>query len=145
MQTPQYVMIFSELVHDARIIRINGKHRPASVRHWLGDSIGTWEGDTLVVDTTNFSSKSNFMGSAETLHLIERFTRVSPDTINYEISIDDPTMWTKRWTAMVPLTASADKIYEWACHEGNLNIMKGMLAAAREDEKAAEEAARKPK
>jgi hypothetical protein len=85
------------------------------------------------------------MGSAETLHLIERFTRVGPDTINDEITVDDPTVWTSTWTAMVPLSRSDDKICEWACHEGNWNVMKGMLAAAREDEKAAEEAARRPK
>jgi len=144
IQTPGYVVVATETVHDARVIPLDGRpHLPNDVRLWNGDSRGRWEGATLVVDTANFSSKSNFMGSADHLHLIERFTRVGPDTINYEITIDDPTMWTKSWTAMVPLSRSDDKIYEWACHEGNWNIMKGMLAAAREDEKAADEAARK--
>ena len=146
VQAPGYVVVATETVHDARVIPLDGRpHLPQDVRLWNGDSRGRWEGDTLVVDTTNFSPKSNFMGSAETLHLVERFTRVGPDTINYEITIDDPTMWTRSWTAMLPLTRSDDKIYEWACHEGNLTIMMGMLAAARADEKAAEEAARNPK
>ena len=145
VQTPKFVMIMTETVHDARIIPLDGQpHLPKDVRLWNGDSRGRWEGDTLVVDTTNFSSKSNFMGSSENLHLVERFTRVGPDTINYEIVIDDPTIWTRTWTAMLPLTRSDDRIFEWACHEGNLTIMYGMLAAARADEKAAEEAARKP-
>src|SRR6185436_10791416 len=104
-----------------------------------------WDGETLVVDTTNFSPKSNFMGSRENLHLVERFTRVSPDTIEYEITIDDPTVWTKPWTAMIRLRRTPEPIYEWACHEGNYEQIVGILGAARADAKAAAEAAVKKK
>jgi len=143
LQTPGYVVLIMEIIHDARIIPLDGHpHLPGSIRQWNGDSRGRWEGKTLVVDTTNFSPKSYFMGSAENLHLIERFTRVSPDTIHYEITLDDPTTWTKPWTAMIRLKHSPDNIYEFACHEGNNDVMVGMLAGARAEEKAAEAAKR---
>lgn len=144
MQTPRYVVLLMEVIHEARIIPLDGRpHLPQSIRQWNGDSRGRWEGKTLVVDTTNFSPKSNFMGSAENLHLVERFTRVAPGTMNYEITLDDPTTWTKPWTAMIRLKQTRDEIYEFACHEGNPLLMLGILAAARADEKAAEEAAAK--
>ena len=101
-----------------------------------------WEGNTLVVDTTSFSAKSRFLGSAEHLHLIERLTRVAPDTINYEITLDDPTTWTKPWTAVIHLKQSQDRIYEFACHEGTYKIVRGILAGACAQRKAAEEAAK---
>jgi hypothetical protein len=136
VQSRQYVVLLTETIHDARVIPLDGRpHLPESVRQWNGDSIGRWEGNTLVVDTTNFSPKSNFMGSADRLHLVERFTRVAPDTITYEMTIDDATTWTRPWTAAVPLKQTSDRIYEFACHEGNAVIMRGMLAAARADEK----------
>jgi hypothetical protein len=142
-QTRGYVAIATETIHDARIIPLDGRaHLPASVRQWNGDSRGRWEGNTLVVDTTNFSPKSNFMGSSDNLHLIERFTRVAPDTIHYEMTIADPTTWTRPWTAMVPMKQTSEQIYEFACHEGNLVIMPAMLTGARLDEKAAEDAAK---
>jgi hypothetical protein len=130
-----------EMVHEARIIPLDGRpHLPPGIRQWNGDSRGHWEGKTLVVDTTNFSTSSNFMGSAENLHLTERFTRVSPDIIEYQLTLDDPTTWTKPWTAMIPLKQTREKIYECACHEGNEQVMVDMLAGARAEEKAAEEA-----
>ena len=139
-------MIVTETIHDARIIPLgNGPHLPQSTRLWHGDSRGRWDGNTLVIDTTNFSPKSNFMSSAEALHLVERFTRVAPDTLNYEITLDDPTTWTRPWTAMLPLKATPERMFEFACHEGNRNIMMGMLAAARADEQAAADAAKLPK
>lgn len=130
VQTPQYVMIFSELVHDARIIRINGKHPSAAVRHWLGDSIGRWEGDTLVVDTTNFTSKTHFRGSSENLHVVERFRRTDQNTIQYRFTVDDPDTWARSWTAEMPFKATGERIFEYACHESNYS-MTGILRGAR--------------
>jgi hypothetical protein len=142
LQTPGYVALFMEAIHEARIIPLDGRpHLPQHIRQLNGDSRGRWEGNTLVVDTTNFSPESNFMGSAENLHLVERFTRVAGDTINYEITLDDPTTWTKPWTAMIPLKQAQAPLYEFACHEGNYSTMVGILGAARADEKAAAEAA----
>src|SRR5437016_4672185 len=103
-QTRNYVAITTETIHEARIIPLDGRaHLPGSMRQWNGDSRGRWEGNTLVIDTTNFSPKSNFMGSSDNLHLIERFTRVAPDQILYELTISDPTTWTRSWTAMMPM------------------------------------------
>ncbi|MGD1094277.1 MAG: hypothetical protein ABSB35_20105 [Bryobacteraceae bacterium] len=136
VQSPDYVVLVMETIHDARIIPLDGRpHLPQSVRTWNGDSIGHWEGKTLVVDTTNFSPKDNFMGSAEDLHLIERFTRVAPDEIRYEITVDDPTTWTKPWTAVLRLKQTQEKLYEVACHEGNFEIMEDMLRGARKEDK----------
>ena len=141
LQAPGYVVLLMEVIHEARIIPLEGRpHLPQNVRQWSGDSRGRWEGQTLVVDTTNFSPHSNFMGAAENLHLVERFTRVAPDRINYEITLDDPTTWTKPWTAMIRLKQTKDLIYEFACHEGNATNMNGMLKGARATEKAAAEA-----
>ncbi len=144
LQTAGYVVLVGELIHDARIIPLDERpHLPRNIRQWHGDSRGRWEGTTLVVDTTNFSPNSNFMGSAENLHVVERFTRVAPGRIDYEITLDDPTTWTKAWTAVVRLKQTQDKMFEYACHEGNYHTMTGMLAGARAEEKAAEEAAKK--
>jgi hypothetical protein len=141
LQSKDYVVILTERIHDARLIPLDGRpHPPASVRHWLGDSRGRWEGNTLVVDTTNFNGKSGFGGlSTEKLHLIERFTRVGPNTVNYEITIDDPATWTRSWTLMIPLKHTKEQIYEYACHEGNSGMV-GILAGARALEKAAGQA-----
>ena len=134
VQIPGYVVLFMEAIHDARIIPLDGRpHLPATVRTWNGDSRGRWEGQTLVVDTTNFSPNSSFMGAAENLHLVERFTRVAADEIDQQITLDDPTTWTKPWTAMLRLKPTTDRIYEFACHEGNLPVM-GILRAARAEE-----------
>jgi hypothetical protein len=144
LQTPGYVVFFAEMPHEARIIPLDGRpHLPANIRQWTGDSRGRWEGKTLVVDTTNFSPKSNFIGSAENLHLVERFARIAPDILKYDVTIEDPTTWTKPWTASLRLKLTQQAIYEFACHEGNYDVMVGMLGAGRADEKAAEEAAKK--
>ena len=141
LQTPGYVVIFMETIHDARVIPLDGRpHISQDIRQWHGDPRGHWEGDTLVVDTTNYSPKSYLRGSAENLHVVERFTRVGPHTISYEITVDDPTTWTTAWTAMILLKKTEDSIFEFACHEGNIG-MEGILSGARAQEKAAAEAA----
>jgi hypothetical protein len=128
VQSPGYVVIVMEAIHDARIIPLDGRpHLPQNVRTWNGDSIGHWEGQTLIVDTTNFSPQDDFMGSAENLHLVERFSRVAADEIRYEISVDDLTTWTKPWTAVLRLKHTDEKIFELACHEGNFRVMEDML------------------
>jgi hypothetical protein len=146
LQTPGYVVLVGEVIHDTRVIPLGGRpHLPQTIRQWHGDSRGRWEGNTLVVDTTNFSPKSNFMGSADNLHLVERFTRVAPDLITYEITLTDPTTWTKPWTAVVRMRKTEERMYEYACHEGNYDVMTTILAGARVEEKAAEEVTRRPK
>jgi hypothetical protein len=137
VQTPGYVAIYIEMVHDVRIIPLDGRpHLPETMRSWMGDSRGHWEGDTLVVDTTNFSGKAPFHGSDQNLHVIERFTRRDPDTIIYQFTIDDPTAFTRSWTGEVPFSAAPGPIYEYACHEGNYRSLAGMLRTARADEQA---------
>ena len=116
-------------------------HLPQGLTLWSGDSRGRWEGNTLVVDTTNFSPKSNFMGSSGSLHIVERFTRVAADMLQYDVTIDDLTTWTKPWTVSIRMKQSQDKLYEYACHEGNYVTMEGILGAARADERAAEDGA----
>jgi hypothetical protein len=144
-QASGYLVLYMEAIHDARIIPLDGRpHLPQDVRQWNGDSRGRWEGNTLVVETTNFSPKSNFMGSTENLRVVERFARVAQDRINYEITIDDPTTWSRPWTAMLPLRQKPEQIYEFACHEGNYS-MEGALRGARADDKKAERAKTTPK
>ena len=134
-QTPQSVMILSEMIHEARVIALDGRpHLPAGIRKWTGDSIGHWEGDTLVVDTTNFTDKTRFRGSSENLHVIERFTRTGPDSILYKFTIDDASTFTKPWTAEVPFSAHPGPVYEYACHEGNYALVD-ILSGARAEEK----------
>jgi len=136
VQTPSHVVLYLEAIHEARVIRLDGRpHVPASVRLWEGDSVGRWEGQTLVVDTTNFSARSNFMGSSDHLHLVERLTPVAPDRIDYEVTMDDPTTWTAPWTAVIRLKRSAEHLFEYACHEGNFEILRDMFAAARARDK----------
>ena len=137
VQTRDYVIIVVELNHDVRRIPLDGRpHFPSGIRQWLGDSRGHWEGETLVVDTTNFTGKSNFRGADGNLHLTERFTRTALDTLLYEFTMDDPTAFTKPWMAEVPMIASDGPLYEHACHEGNYGLT-GILAGARAEEKAA--------
>jgi hypothetical protein len=134
IQAPGYVVLYLEA--DVRIIPLDDRPHPkSSLQTLLGDSRGRWEGNTLVVDTTNCSRMSDFMGSSEHLHLVERFTRVSHDTINYDITIDDPTTWTRPWTVEIRLTRTDDMLYQDACHEGNYEVMRGMLAPPRAEEK----------
>jgi hypothetical protein len=137
VQTPDHVMILIEMVHDARIIRMNGKHAPPGVRQWLGDSIGHWEGETLVVDTTNFTNQTRFRGSSENLHVVERFTRTDAGTILYRVTIDDPTTFTKPWTLEYPFLATKGPIYEYACHEGNYSLTDILGGARKADAEAA--------
>ena len=141
VQSPGHVVLFMETGHEARVIPIDGSpHLPSAIRQWNGDSRGHWEGDTLVVDTTNFSANSYFMGSTANLHLVERFTRTAEDTITYEMTISDPSTWAAPWTAMMPMKARQETLYEFACHEGNYHIMAGMLVGSqvqREAEAAA--------
>jgi hypothetical protein len=154
LQTPGYVVIFSEMIHEARVIPLDGRpHLPKGVRQWNGDSVGHWEGGTLVVDTTNYNGKGMIATAAttgrvrgvhesEALHVVERFKRVDADTISYEVIVDDPNMFTAPWKVSMPLTRDASyTIYEYACHEGNY-AMEGILRAGREKEKAAERAAK---
>jgi hypothetical protein len=144
LQAPGYVVLLMEQIHETRIIPLDGRpHLPQDLRQWSGDSRGRWEGSTLAVDTTNFSPQSNFMGAAENLHVVERFTRAGADAINYEITLSDPTTWTKPWTAVIHLKRTHETIYEYACHEGNRLTMEGILGAARADEKAHEESVKK--
>jgi hypothetical protein len=133
VQTPDTVMILVEMIHDARIIRMNGTHKPDNVRQWLGDSIGHWAGDTLVVDTANFNDQVVFRGSSKNLHVIERFTRVDAKTLLYKATIDDPTTFTKSWTLEYPFVADRGPIFEYACHEGNYALVD-ILEGARKQE-----------
>jgi hypothetical protein len=135
VQSPDSVAIVIEMIHDVRIIPLDGRpHLEGGVRQWMGDSRGHWDGNTLVVDTTNFNGKSRFRGSDENLHLTERFTRVNPDTVLYEFTVDDPTAFTQPWTAQIPMTKAKGPVFEYACHEGNY-AMVDILAGARAAEK----------
>jgi hypothetical protein len=137
VQTRDAVVFLTEMIHDARIVPLDGRpHVPPGVRFWLGDSRGRWDGDTLVVETTNFTDRTPFRGSDEALRVIERFTRVGPDTLLYEFTVDDPSAFTRPWTAAVPMVRSDERVYEYACHEGNYGMMN-ILRAARYDEQAA--------
>ncbi len=134
VQTPDHVMILMEMVHDARIVRIGGTHVPKHIRPWMGDSIGRWEGDTLVVETTNFPLQQPFRGAAENLKVTERFRRVDATTINYRFTVEDPTTFTAPFTGEIPFRAMDELIYEYACHEGNY-ALANVLSGARNEEK----------
>ncbi|MEO8048897.1 MAG: hypothetical protein ABI833_00660 [Acidobacteriota bacterium] len=136
-QTPEYVAILVEMIHDVRIIPLDGRpHLASGMREWLGDSRGHWEGNTLVVETTNFTYKSHFRGATENMRLIERFTRTDADTLTYDFTVEDPATFLKPWSASIPMTKSPGPIYEYACHEGNYAI-PGILGGARAQEAAA--------
>jgi hypothetical protein len=146
LQTPDHVVIQMEKIHDTRIIPLDGRpHVSSVIRQHLGDSRGRWDGETLVVETTNFHPAGSPMGgyfryADEHLKLTERFTRVSDDTLRYEFTVEDPTVWTRPWTAAIYWKKAGGEIYEYACHEGNY-AMRGMLGALRAEEAAAEGAA----
>jgi hypothetical protein len=140
VQTRDYVVIHTEMIHEARVVPLDGRpHVPQGMRLWLGDSRGRWEGDTFVIETTNFTAKSSFSGSiiarggsTAGMHLIEKFTRVAEDTLLYEFTVTDPATWTKPWTVQLPMARSSERIFEYACHEGNYsmpNMLKGARAA----------------
>jgi hypothetical protein len=126
-------MLLSELIHDARIIRIGGRHLPPSVQLWRGDSIGQWEKNTLVVETTNFSENSRYGGASEQLRVIERFTRTDAATISYRVTVEDPKTWARPWTADIPLKATAERMFEFACHEANYSIANALRGARMEE------------
>ncbi|MGD0134798.1 MAG: hypothetical protein ABSE57_22340 [Bryobacteraceae bacterium] len=134
VQTPNSVAMVTEMIHDSRVIPLNGgPHLPSTIQTWMGDARGHWEGDTLVVDSTNFKPGAFRTVSTEKLHVVERFTRSSPDILQWEITIDDPGAWTKPWTAKIPLRSAKKAIYEYACHEGNYGLADILAGARRED------------
>jgi hypothetical protein len=135
VQTPDTVLILNEMVHDARVIRMNAQHLPQTIRKWMGDSVGHWEGDTLVIDTTNFSDQTQFRGSSENLHVIERISRLDDKNLLYHFTVEDPTTWDRPITGEYPWRASNDQIFEYACHEGNY-ALENILRAARTEDKA---------
>ena len=135
VQTEDHVTILIEMVHDARIVRMNSKHPGPEVRKWLGDSIGRWEGDTLVVDTTNFHPESSMRGGSENLHVVERFTMQPDGNVMYRFTVEDDTVWTAPWTGQYIWRASDERVYEYACHEGNYamgNVLRGARLLERE-------------
>src|SRR5688572_12039299 len=134
VQRTDHVMILMEMLHDARSARLNATHLPKHMRPWMGDSIGRWEGDTLVVDTTNSPPQQNFRGASENLHVIERFRRVDANTINYRFTVEDPTTFTAPFSGEIPFRAMDELIYEYACHEGNY-ALANVLSGARNEEK----------
>jgi hypothetical protein len=133
-ETSDHVIIFNEMIHDARLVPLDARpHAPAALRRWQGDSRGRWEGNTLIVDTTNFTDKTNFRGADERLHLIERFTRIDGDTLLYEFTVDNPTAFTKPWSVMLPMRKTDARVFEYACHEGNY-ALQHILRGARAQE-----------
>ena len=134
-QTADTVVILNEMVHNARIVPLDGRaHLTSSVRQWVGDSRGRWEGETLVVETSNFLGDTGFVGSSSNMRLVERFTRTDAETLVYEFTLEDPKTWTSEWTAAVPMTKNELPLFEYACHEGNYG-MTNLLAGARVEEK----------
>ncbi len=141
VQTKDSIMILTEMVHDARVVRMNAKeHLPSSIRKWMGDSIGHWEGDTLVIDTTNFTNKTQFRGSWDTLHVVERIRRQDAKTLIYRFTVEDPETWDRPWTGEYPWIQTSERLFEYACHEGNYslgNMLRGARAKEAEDAAAA--------
>jgi hypothetical protein len=134
VQSPTHVVFRMETIHDARIIPTDGRpHVSNSIRQWLGDSRGHWEGDTLVVETKNFSSKSNVMGASPAVELVERFTRIAANTLQYDATLNDPATWARPWTARILFKRTDEPLLEYACHEGNLGLF-GILSGARMQE-----------
>ncbi|HEY7290661.1 MAG TPA: hypothetical protein VH583_12570 [Vicinamibacterales bacterium] len=137
VQTPGRVVIVNEMIHSARIVDLSGRpHWPTDMRFLTGDSIGRWDGDTLVVDTTNFARENVFRGSSTGMHLVERFTRVDRETLRYDFTVDDPQTWTRPWSASVPMARTDQPMFEYACHEANY-ALEGVLKGARYQEKQA--------
>lgn len=149
-QTADHVVILNEMIHDVRIVPLDGRaHLPTSIRQWMGDSRGRWDGDTLIVETTNFTDKTGYLsnihdayGTGETLHLTERFRRVDEGTLFYEYTVNDPATFTRPFTVELSMRKSRGHIYEYACHEGNYGLYN-QLNGARVQEKAVEEVAKR--
>jgi hypothetical protein len=141
VQSPDYIAITHEMVHDTRLIPLDGRpHLPNVLGQWMGHSRARWEGNTLVVETTNFSEKISYRGASTTMRLTERYTRVAPDRVEFRLTVEDPTTWTAPWTAAFSMRTSEGPLFEYACHEGNYGLMN-ILEVARDEEKAAAEAA----
>ena len=137
-QTADHVVILNEMVHDARVIPLDGSdHLPDGVRQWRGDSRGRWEGDTLVVETKNFTAKTSFRGTGPGLHLVERFTRVAEGTLLYEYTVTDPESFERPWSVAVPMRKNDLPVFEYACHEGNYGMLNLMVSARSEDARKA--------
>lgn len=130
VQTSDSVAIVSEMVHDARVVRLNGRHLPPGMRRWMGDSVGRYEGDTLVIDTTNFTDRTGFLGTSDRLHVEERIRRVDARTLSYRFTVDDPSTWERPWSGEYPWVATSERMFEYACHEGNV-ALENMLRGAR--------------
>jgi hypothetical protein len=141
VQTRDYVVIMNEMIHDARVIPLDGRPH-GKVRQWMGDSRGHFEGNTLVVETVNFTDQTSFNGSDENMKLTERFTKVDPETLVYEFTIDNPTAFTRPFTIQIPMTKNPLPMFEYACHEGNYGMF-GILSGARALDRSAVEAAKK--
>ncbi len=143
IQGPGYVAITHEMIHETRLVSLDGR-APLSpkIHQWFGDSRGHWEGDTLVVESQNFSDKTNYRGAGATLHTIERFTRIGRNAIDYRLTVDDPHTFVRPWTVALPMRTSEGDLYEYACHEANVGLYD-ILEVARDEEKAAAEAAKK--
>jgi len=143
VQSGDTLVILVEMVHDARIVRMNGKPLPSSVPKWLGDSIGRWEGDTLVVETTNFHPMHTFRGAGTNRQVVEKFTRISPNEVLYQFTVSDPNVFTKPFGGELVFNATKEPVYEYACHEGNY-ALPGILAGARAEENAGAKASARP-
>ena len=130
VQTSDYFMIMNEMIHNVRVVRMNKEHRDGPSMNWEGDSVGYWEGDTLIVDTVNFWKGTAFADSTSKMHLVEKFTRTGPDSMQYQFTIEDPTTWIAPWTAVIPMRSMHQPIYEYACHEGNYGF-HGVMAGIR--------------
>ncbi len=137
VQTPDTIMILSEMIHDARIVRMNQPHLDKKYRQWMGDSVGHWEGDTLVIDTTNFNDKTRFRGSTENLHVIERLSRIDDKTLLYRFTVEDPQTWDRPWTGEQTWPATDKQILEYACHEGNYALGDVMRGARKQEAESA--------
>ena len=138
VQTRDTVMILTEMVHDARVVRMNQPHLPPQIKKWMGDSVGKWEGDTLVIDTTNFTGKTQFRGSSEKLHVVERISRMADGNLLYRFTVEDPDTWDRAWTGEYPWVVTQEKLYEYACAEGNYtiaNLLRGARLAEAEKSK----------
>jgi hypothetical protein len=135
VQASDSIMILSEMIHDARIVRMNAQHLPKNIRRWMGDSIGHWDGDTLVIDTTNFTDKTRFRGATENLHVMERLSRVDDKTLLYHFTVEDPDTWDRPWAGEYTWPATDQRMYEYACHEANY-ALSDVLRGARQQEAA---------
>jgi len=144
IQAPGYVAILFEMMHEVRLIPLNGRsHVNPKIRGYMGDSRGRWEGGTLVIDTTNFIGKGNVYGADEGLHLTERLTRTDPDTILYKFTVDDPTAFTRPWSGELPIRKSREEVFEYACHEGNYSVTNTLASARAAEKRAAGQEAEK--